>query len=828
MCYNLNVKTYREALPMDIKSILAKMTLEEKAALVAGTDFMYTNPIPRLGLESVRMSDGPHGLRVQAANGDNGVTASEPATCFPTAVTLASTFNPDLVTAMGEAIAKEADHYGVHVLLGPGVNIKRNPLAGRNFEYFSEDPYLAGRMGVAHVKGVQSGGVGVSVKHFALNNSENFRFMGDSVCDVRAAREIYLKAFEAVVKEAKPETVMCSYNKINGTYASENKWLLTDVLRNEWGFDGLVMTDWGATHDRLAMLKAGLDLEMPGDTDICRKWICDGVRDGSLDESVLDKAVENVLALAEKHEGRVKKTADFDAHHLLAEKIGADGAVLMKNDGTLPFSKDSSYLVVGELFEKPRYQGSGSSMINPTKLVTPKDAFDKRGINYKYVKGYRENKLLPDSALIDEALKEAEKFDTVLLFIGLTDFVESEGCDREDMRLPENQLSLIDALIKAGKKICVVSYGGAPYEMPFADGVSAILNAYLPGQASGDATAALLFGDVSPSGRLAETWPISYSDVPFADSFSKTEVEVYRESVFVGYRYYTTAAKRVRYPFGHGLSYTAFGYSDMTLDKTDEGVKVGVTVKNIGKMYGGEVVQLYVGAPRSEIYKPIRELKAFDKIYLQPDEATRVELFVPFDELKYWNTKENAYVLEGGEYTFEICENAERVTLSLTVTLDGEKAECPYTERVSKVYSSLALDAIDDALFEEMSSLKIPVLPEKKPITLESRFTNLRETPVGKILFGAVLSIARKDMKKALKMPEGTERDNKIKGAKFMERILESNSLTTMSMASAGQCPYNFAEGFMHLSNGKIIKGAKCFLTKIKAPKLPKDKKNEE
>ena len=800
---------------MSINDILSKMTLEEKAAIVAGTDFMYTHPIPRLGVESVRMSDGPHGLRVQEAGGDNGIAGSEAATCFPTAVTLASSFNPALVYEVGEAIAEEADHYGVHVLLGPGVNIKRNPLAGRNFEYFSEDPYLAGRMGVAHVSGVQSRGVGVSVKHFALNNSENFRFMGDSVCDMRAIREIYLKPFEMVVKEARPETVMSSYNKINGTYASASSWLLRDVLRREWGFNGLVMTDWGATHDRVKMLGAGLDLEMPGDTAYCRRVICDAVNDGTLDESVLDEAVMNVLTLWEKHRGRVKKNADFRAHHALASRIAADGAVLMKNDGTLPLSKDGRYLVVGELFEKPRYQGSGSSMINPTELTTPKDGFDAMGIDYTYVKGYRENRLASDAELIDEAVRATDGFDTVLLFIGLTDYVESEGCDREHMRLPENQLALADALIATGKRVCAISYGGAPYEIPFNDGLSALLNMYLPGQAGGAASAALLFGDVNPSGRLAETWPISYSDVPFGESFSKTQVEVYRESVFVGYRYYTTAKKRVRYPFGHGLSYTAFSYRDMTLTVCDGGIRVEVTVENVGDRYGGEVVQLYVCAPVG-VYKPTRELRAFDKVYLEPKEATRVELFVPYDSLKYWNIAENGFVLDGGEYRFEIAKNVEDVLLCASVTLDGEDARTPYSDAVNTVYSELKLERMDDEAFEEMSGLKIPALPPKKPITLESRFSDLRATLMGKILYTAVLSVAKSDMKKALKLPEGAERDNKIKGALFMERILDSNSLTTMSMAAGKQFPYNFAEGFVHLANGRLLKGAKCFLTKIK------------
>lgn len=367
---------------MNIENIISQLTLREKAALVAGTDFMYTNPVPRLNIPSVRMSDGPHGLRVQNNSGDNGVTGSDPATCFPTAATTASSWNPENTYLMGKAIGKEARHYGVHVLLGPGTNIKRNPLAGRNFEYLSEDPYLAGRMATAEVLGVQSEGVGVSVKHFALNNSENYRFMGDSVCDMRAIREIYLKPFEMIVKGASPETLMCAYNKINGEYCSQNEWLLTDVLRKEWGFSGLVMTDWGATHDRLKMLRSGLDLEMPGDTPICRKWIIDGVNSGELDISVLDEAVKNVLTLVQKHENDKIEKADFASHHELAKQIAIDSAVLLKNDGMLPLDKNGEYLVVGELFERTRYQGSGSSMINPAFLSTPKSAFDDAEVKY--------------------------------------------------------------------------------------------------------------------------------------------------------------------------------------------------------------------------------------------------------------------------------------------------------------------------------------------------------------------------------------------------------------------------------------------------------------
>lgn len=404
---------------MDIESTLKQMTLEEKAALVSGTDFMYTNPIPRLGIPSLCMSDGPHGLRKQKAGGDNGITASEPATAFPTAVTTASGWNPDNLKRMGDAIGRECRHYGVHTLLGPGVNIKRNPLCGRNFEYFSEDPYLAGVMGAAEVEGVQSQGVGVSVKHFAMNNSENYRFMGNSVASENTVRNLYLKPFEYIVKHAHPATLMCAYNQINGVYCSENKWLLTDVLRKEWGFDGVVMTDWGAVHDRAAGIKAGLDLEMPGDTAICRRWILDAARDGSLPMADLDQACRNILKWIDQYAKPADETpVDWQTHHDLAGEIAADCAVLMKNDGTLPLTGKEKLHIAGALYETMRYQGSGSSMINPTQVTTVRDAFEKRNIK---------NHSLADC-------------DTVLVFTGLTDEYESEGCDRENMRLPEKTI----------------------------------------------------------------------------------------------------------------------------------------------------------------------------------------------------------------------------------------------------------------------------------------------------------------------------------------------------------------------------------------------------
>ena len=812
---------------MDLQKFLTDLTVEEKAALVAGTNFMYTNSVPRLGISSARMSDGPHGLRVQKEGGDNGIAISEPATAFPTAVTTASSWNPDNTYKMGEAIAEEALHYGINVLLGPGACIKRNPLCGRNFEYFSEDSLLAGKMAAAEVNGVQSKNVGVSVKHFALNNAENFRFMGDSICDMRAIREIYLKVFEIIVKESKPHTMMCAYNKINGEYCSENKWLLNDVLREEWGFDGVVMSDWGATHDRVKGVAAGLDLEMPGDSAICRKWIIDGVKDGTLKMGDLDKAVENILRLVQRYENNPKGIdVDWEAHNVLAAEIAEDCAVLLKNDGTLPLAMSDELLVVGDLFEKMRYQGAGSSMINPTFLSTPKTAFDEHNVVYEFCRGYAENKLDPDEKLISEAITKAKGYDSVLVFAGLTDYVESEGCDRENMCLPANQLALIDALIKTGKKITVVLYGGSPMELPFADKVNAILNMYLPGQNGGTATYNLLFGLKSPCGKLAETWVKSYADVPFGKDFSKTVNEIYKESVFVGYRYYLTANKAVQYPFGYGLSYTTFDYGDMQIEETDDEYRVSCKVVNNGKYDGAEIVQLYVKAPQG-VFKPVKELKDFTKVYLKAGESNKVKIVVKKEDLRYWNIKENRWIMEGGEYELQLCSDCQTVRLSQTVTLKGDNAVMPYSNEVNAAYSGGDLQ-ITNETFEQMSGLKIPAIPPKKPIRLESRFTDMRSASLmGKILYNAVLGVAKNDMKKAKKLPMGAERDNKIKGALFLQRVLESNSITTMSMSGGKGFPYNFAQGFVHFANRHLIKGIKCFCTKIKVPDLPKDKEEK-
>jgi beta-glucosidase len=800
-----------------VEELLSLLTLEEKVALVQGHAFMFTNEVPRLSIPAVRMSDGPHGLRIQQ-EGDNGATGSLPATAFPTASCSANTWNPELVRKMGNAMAEEAQFYGINIILGPGVNIKRNPLCGRNFEYFSEDPVLAGRMGAAEVVGIQEKGTGVSMKHFACNNSENYRFLGNSVADQRALRELYLRQFEYVVKNAHPETLMCAYNKINGVYCSENNWLLNDVLRKEWGFEGLVMSDWGTTHDRVSGVRSGLDLEMPGDTPICRKWLYDAVNNSELSIDVLDEVVRNVLKLVEKHaDDKRLESIDWDAHHELAKNIAAEGAVLLKNDGALPLNKGEALLVVGEMFEKMRYQGAGSSLISPAKHSSVKEAFDENNVTYKYVKGYNVNKTAVDDALINEAVDAAEEYDKVVLFAGLTDDSESEGGDRNDMSLPQNQLALIDALVKANINPVVVLFGGSAVELPFYDNAASILNMFLSGQNGGNAAYELLFGIKNPSGRLAETWPLAYRDVPFGGEYAKTAQEVYKESVYVGYRYYLTANKEVRFPLGYGLSYTTFEYSDLKVGQNDNELTVLVTVTNTGAAAGSEVVQIYVAPPRDRVHKPLRELKGFSKVYLNPGEARTVSVIINKEELKFWDVNENRFVLEDGAYTVQAGKNSGEIVLEAKVDIKGEIVE----KCAQKVYETLAFNDFGDKDYEELWNVSIPPLPPVKPITLESRLSDLRATFMGRILLNAVLSVPRKQIKKAKKMPEGIERDNEIKGAQAIEKMLTTSSIITLSMASSGGFPYSTALGFRELANGHLIKGIKCFTKKINAPALP-------
>lgn len=802
-----------------MRNMATELTVKEKSALLQGTDFMYTCGVPRLGIPRLSMADGPHGLRKQIGGGDNGVSESEPATAFPTAACVASSWNPENAEKIGSAIGEECRYYGVHMLLGPGVNIKRNPLAGRNFEYYSEDPILAGKFGAAFVRGVQSMGVSACLKHFALNNQENFRFVGNSVADMRTIREIYLKPFEIAVKEGKPGAVMSSYNRINGIFAPENKWLLTDVLRTEWGFDGIVMSDWGGTHDRVAGIRAGEDLEMPGDTAVSLKKVYDALSDGSLSEDEANACVTRILAATERFASASKtESFDRDRHSELAAEVAADSAVLMKNDGILPLDITKPVCVIGELFEKMRYQGSGSSMISPTKVVTHKDAFDARGIRYEYARGYSAGVDPAEGKPVAEAVALAGKYDIVLLYLGLTDLAESEGGDRAHMRLPDDQLELVNALMQTGKKIVIVLSGGSPVELPFAGGVSAILNLYLPGQCGGEAGTRLLFGEVNPSGKLAETWYKHYADVPYGEEYSKKVNELYKESIFVGYRYAKTAKVKPAFPFGFGLSYTDFEYKNLAVTTENGFVTATLTVRNTGNRDGAEVVQLYVkNNENSAVFKPESELRAFAKVYLKAEEEKPVTLSFALSDLAFFHAGTNVWTLENGEYTVEIGASCEDIRLTAPLAVTGEKTVTPpYPGTLKRAMSGAA--PVTDGTFASLVAAPLPKEPEPLPLTMENRFCDFRKTFMGRILYNAVCGVAKKQLKKAKKMPAGPERDNRIKGAIFLQRIFDTNCVRTLSLSAGKSMPWNIAEGFVQLGNGHFIRGvaAMCKSYKIK------------
>ena len=803
--------------------LINELTTPEKAALLEGVDSWSTNAVPRLAIPALFLTDGPHGLRkVRKATGGFGVADNEHSTAFPTSATVASSWNPENTYWMGEAIAEECLASGVDVLLAPGVNIKRSPLCGRNFEYYSEDPLLSGMFGSAFVRGVQSKGIGCSVKHFAANSNENYRFIGDSAVDERVLREIYLRAFEQVVKEAKPYTVMCSYNRLNGTFASQNKWLLTELLRDEWGFDGLVMTDWGATCERVKGLLAGCDLDMPGGVWHNRKSIIEAAKSGALPMEALNLAVKRVLALIEKCSGKKGvKNYDAEEHAKISCEIAKDSAVLLKNDGVLPLTGREKLLVVGEMFEKMRYQGAGSSLINPPKAVTPKDAFDNRGISYTYEKGFRCFYSERDLMLEKAALAAAENADTILFFGGLSDFEESEGFDREHMRMGENQTALLDKLIAMGKKVVLVLFSGAPVELPFLSRLSALLDMALPGMYGGEATAALLFGETSPSGKLAESWPVRVEDTCCFSDYDRSPVSQYYESIYVGYRYYDKAKTKLCFPFGYGLSYTTFAYGNLSVGEKDGKVIVKADITNSGGRDGSEIVQFYVKNNKSSVFKAEKELRAFTKVFLKSGETKTVTIDFDKTDLAYWNVKHHSWILENG--TYQICVAASAADIRLTtpfIVTDASSEATPYPDSVSAAYEKPPRTI--PTCFERLLGRPIPVMPVK-PLTLESSLNDFKSSPMGWILYRSVMRTVQKDYRKAQKMPDSLERDTRLKNSYFVVKLMPYNSIRSMCMSSGGQFTYNTAVGFVEMANGHLIRGLKAFLKKEIITQLPKD-----
>jgi len=662
----------------NLQSIIAQMTLEEKAALCTGASPWTTTPVERLGIPEMIVSDGPHGVR-RVPDVNAMAVKSLPATCFPTASCLASTWDVNLIHKMGQALAEECIALNVDVLLGPGANMKRSPLGGRNFEYFSEDPYLAGEMAASIIHGIQSKGVGTSLKHYAANNQEFQRFSISAEVDERTLREIYLPAFEKAVKQAKPWTVMCSYNKVNGTFASEHYHLLTEVLKNEWGFDGLIVSDWGAVRDRVAALKGGLDLEMPGPQERRVRAVVEAVRSGKLDEAVLDESVRRILNIVFKAKETPKNgTFDVNAHHELAYKIAAEGMVLLKNNGVLPLKGQQHIAVIGRAAENAHFQGGGSSHINPTKVAIPFKELQTRAgtAELTYAEGYpRDDSFRQD--LIDQAVGLAQAADVAVLYIALPTFKESEGYDRTDLNLTEQQVALIKAVSKVQPKTIVVLNNGAPVAMSeWIDDVAAVLEAFMMGQAGGAAIADILFGKVNPSGKLAETFPLKLSDTPAYINWPGGAGEVrYGEGLYIGYRYYDAKEMPVLFPFGHGLSYTTFTYSNPKVSATRfkdvDGLTVTVDVTNTGKLAGKEIVQVYVHDQKSGLNRPLKELKGFTKVELQPGETKSVSISLDFRAFAYYHPEYKQWITEDGEFDILIAASAADIRHTLTVTLES-------------------------------------------------------------------------------------------------------------------------------------------------------------
>ena len=661
-----------------IRELVSKMTLEEKAAMCSGADFWHTEAVERLGIPASMVSDGPHGLRKQDDKADHlGVNESIKAVCFPAGCGTAASFNRELLKEMGEALGNECQAEGVSVILGPAVNIKRSPLCGRNFEYYSEDPCLATEIAGALIHGVQSKNVGTSIKHFLANNQETRRLSSDSRVDERTLHEIYLAAFEGAVTKEKPWTVMCSYNRINGTYAAENHKYLTEVLRDQWKFDGYVMSDWGAVNNRVADLKAGLDLEMPASGGTNDELIVRAVQSGALEESVVDTAVERILNIVFRYEEHRDKTAVFDRDkdHELARKVAPETIVLLKNEGVLPLEEKKQIAFIGKYVKKPRYQGGGSSHINSHKVTAAWDVI-KDMPNISYAQGFVDDKDQTDEALLEEAVQTAAKADVAVIFAGLPDSFESEGYDRTHMRMPDCQNELIAKVAAVQPNTIVVLHNGSPVEMPWADQVKGIVEAYLGGQAVGGAVCDILFGKVNPSGRLPETFPKKLEDNPsYLSYIGEGDMVEYREGIFVGYRYYDKKKMDVLFPFGYGLSYTAFDYSNLRVDKkkfkdTDT-VTVTVDVTNTGKMAGKEVVQLYVADKESAVIRPEKELRDFAKVELMPGETKTVSFTLGKRAFAYYNTTIHDWHVETGEFAIQIGRSSRDIVLQETVTVES-------------------------------------------------------------------------------------------------------------------------------------------------------------
>lgn len=795
-------------------AIVAQLSLEEKAAFCSGSDFWHLQDCERLDLPAIMLTDGPHGLRKQAGSTDHlGLNASVQATCFPTASALASSWDTNLIREVGVALGEQCVAENVAVLLGPGMNIKRHPLCGRNFEYFSEDPLLSGELAAAMIQGVQSQGVGTSVKHYAVNNQEQWRMFVDAIADERTLREIYLRGFEIAIRKAQPWTVMCAYNRLNGSYCSEHEWLLNHVLRDEWGFEGLVVTDWGAINDRVQGIAAGLDLEMPASGGINDARIIAAVRAGQLPESELDRCVSRIVSLsllgAELRER--DKEIDQDRHHRLAHRTAAECSVLLKNEQLLPLQPTSNIAVIGAFAEQPRYQGAGSSQVNPTRLDCALDAIreivgDSSMVSYS--PGYDPKHSELDTDAIEAAVTLVSSAEVAVLFAGLPGIYESEGFDRQHMRLPEQHNRLIEAVCDANPNTVVVLSNGAPVEMPWIAGAKAVLECYLAGQAGGAAVADLLFGRLNPSGKLAETFPLQQTDVCADQWFPGTGRQVqYREGLYVGYRYFDSVDAAVLFPFGHGLSYTRFEYANLTLsqqtfEQGDE-LSISLDVTNSGEVAGSEIVQLYVSAAQSSVHRPRQELRAFAKLALGPGATGRVSLALDDSAFAVFDTAAQAWVVEAGEFEIRIGASSRDIRLRQRLRVNSGQQIARST--VDSSGPGVFDKTVSDASFAAMLGRPIPPAESARPYHINSSLQEIAGTWPGGIVRAKVIAQFKQQMG-AGSVDETTE--------KMFQEMADNMPLRSIALFSGGRLDFRSLDILIALLNRQFLRALRLLLSK--------------
>lgn len=804
----------------EAKQLVSRMTLEEKAGLCSGKDTWFLKSVERLGLDSIMMADGPHGLRKQVEEGDNlGIGNSLPAVCFPTASALACSFDKELAYEVGKALGEECKKEQVSVLLGPGVNQKRSPLCGRNFEYFSEDPILSGELAASMIKGIQSQGIGTSLKHFAVNNQEKRRMTISAAVDERALRETYLKAFEIAVKKGRPWTVMCAYNRLNGTYCSENVDLLTGILREEWGFDGLVVSDWGAVSNRVLGIKAGEDLEMPGGVEVNDKRIIKAAQSGELSMEDLDTVVTRIAQLilkamkskADSKDSDIGRHCSMEEHHNLAIRAAEESAVLLKNaDSILPGNISQKALVIGPMAKTPRYQGAGSSKIHPVKVDNPLQMLIDSGLSTEYVDGYYINDTRNDELLL-EACEAAKGKDIIYIFAGLPDGHESEGFDRSSLGLPESQNRLIEAVANSNPNVAVILAGGSPMELPWEKKVKGILLTYLAGEGCGLAVSNLLLGKAVPCGKLAETWPLKLEDVPSYPYFPGGNKTVeYRESIYVGYKYYEAAEKPVLYPFGHGLSYTEFAYSNINVEKENyeygEPVVVTFDVENTGRIEGKEIALLFISHRNEKVFMPVKELKAFEAVKLQPGEKRTLSITLEPSDFTYYNTVIHDWYAESGIYTIWIGTSSSDCRLQWNIYINNAEQPQPDLRDAASVYYNLGKEELrvsDEAFAALYGKSLLPINKVfTRPYDDNNTLMDVNHTFTGKLIMKVADNIAKS---KTTGGPEDRA---------MMTAMIREMPFHSMVTSGGGIITENMMEGILDLLNGHYVRGIGKMLKK--------------